>query len=76
MSKWHLLRSSLLEGKRETNGSQTIHRYKGIDLFPKTKIKIWNGYIYKKETKWIDFESYYDFYSSFSRELHGLKKKT
>ena len=59
MSKWQLLRSSLLDGKRETKCSQSIHRYESSNLFQKTRIPIWKGFdmnIYY-QWKWNDASS-------------------
>lgn len=43
MSRWSLLKSSLVEKKRDCNSSSSIHRFNGYNLLQKRKIP-WRGF--------------------------------
>lgn len=43
MSRWELLRESLLKGKRRSNHEASIHAFSGHQLIPKKKV-VWAGF--------------------------------
>lgn len=50
MSKWSILKSALVSGKREHTNSQSIHRFNGFNnLINKNRLRIWSGFIMKYE---------------------------